>query len=99
MGKKFIFLFILLFLRYYNYTLNNNGVLEWHGDNYEQDYLTDLIGRKALNFLADYEGENPFLMVLATPSPHAPFTPAPQHKTAFVDKARITLAMDSATHS
>jgi hypothetical protein len=71
-------------------------VLEWHGDNYEQDYLTDLIGRKALNFLADYEGENPFLMVLATPSPHAPFTPAPQHKTAFEDKARITLAMDSA---
>ena len=58
-------------------------MLEWHGDDYEEDYLTDLIGRKALKFIADYESKNPFLMVLATPSPHAPFTPAPQHSTAF----------------
>ena len=25
----------------------------------------------------------PFLMVLSTPAPHAPFTPAPQYETAF----------------
>ena len=67
------------FLRYYHYTLNNNGVLEHHGDSYEHDYLTDLIGRRAKSFVSNYDKKNPFLMVLATPAPHAPFTPAPQH--------------------
>ena len=53
--------------------------MEHHGDNYENDYLTDLIGRKAKRFVSNYDEKNPFLMVLATPAPHAPFTPAPQH--------------------
>ena len=61
--------------RYYNYILNINGRLERHGNNYTQDYLTDVIGRLALNFLSNRTCEKPFLMVLATPSPHAPFTP------------------------
>ncbi len=37
--------------RYYNYTLSINGKKEVHGDNYENDYLTDVIGRKARAFL------------------------------------------------
>ena len=80
--------------RYYNYTLSINGKAETHGDNYENDYLTDVIGRKADLFLDAYEelrderGQretNPFLMVLSTPAPHDPFTPAPQYQDAFPD--------------
>ena len=81
--------------RYYDYILSINGKAERHGFDYEEDYLTDVIGRKAENFLDIYErlrdenetGEiNPFLMVLATPAPHDPFTPAPQYKDAFPDE-------------
>uniref|UniRef100_A0A4W4HAF3 N-acetylglucosamine-6-sulfatase n=1 Tax=Electrophorus electricus TaxID=8005 RepID=A0A4W4HAF3_ELEEL len=31
--------------KYYNYTLSANGKAEIHGDNYEKDYLTDLIDK------------------------------------------------------
>ena len=81
-------------LRYYNYKLSIDGKEESHGNDYEADYLTDLIGRKAVDFLDSY-GEmeekqskdmDPFLMVLSTPAPHAPFTPAPQYENAFPDK-------------
>ena len=72
--------------RYYNYKLSVNGTEERHGDVYEEDYLTDVIGRKAMEFFDHYEKSgrsDPFLMVLATPSPHAPFTPAPQYANHF----------------
>ena len=71
-----------------------NGEAEEHGDTYETDYLTDVIKRKALNWLEEYrilkdqsqDGVvNPFLMVLATPAPHGPFTPAPQYANEFSD--------------
>ena len=69
--------------RYYNYKLNINGHLEHHGFNYTEDYLTDVIGRLALNFLRNQTCQRPFLMVLAFPAPHAPFTPAPQYADHF----------------
>ena len=81
-------------LRYYNYTLSVDGVAEEHGDNYENDYLTDIIGRKAEAWMDEYEAQrdqrgeelmNPFLMVLSTPAPHGPFTPAPQYANEFAD--------------
>jgi len=76
--------------RYYNYTLSINGKKEEHGDNYTTDYLTDVIRRKSIQFLSYYvnrdTGTNPFLMVLAPPACHAPFTPAPQYKDMFKDK-------------
>jgi len=76
--------------RYYNYTLSNNGKAEVHQDNYTTDYLTDVIRRKSIQFLTHYvrtkSAENPFLMVLAPPACHAPFTPAPQYRDKFKDK-------------
>ena len=42
--------------KYYNYTLSINGKEEKHGDDYENDYLTDVIGRKAAEFLDNLEG-------------------------------------------
>ena len=74
------------FHRYYNYTLSINGKAEAHGDTYPADYLTDVIADRAHSFLDMYETRNirnPFLMVLAPPAAHAPFTPAPQHAAAF----------------
>ena len=40
--------------QYYNYDLSVDGVREHHGRDYEEDYLTDLIGRQALEFLDEY---------------------------------------------
>ncbi|XP_023339862.1 N-acetylglucosamine-6-sulfatase [Eurytemora carolleeae] len=71
--------------RYYNYKLSINGVEESHGEDYETDYLTDVIGRKAEGFLNSWNKSSPFLMVLATPASHAPFTPAPQYKDNYAN--------------
>jgi len=86
--------------KYYNYTLSVNGKAEVHKDSYPRDYLTDVIRRKAIQFLnkvsrrASGSGA-PFLMVLAPPACHAPFTPAPQYKDRFKDvKAPRTPAFD-----
>ena len=65
-----IVLYTFLYSRYYNYTLSVNGKAEQHGPNYEKDYLTDVISRKALDWLKDHrnskdqngdENVNPFL--------------------------------------
>jgi len=69
--------------KFYNYTLSRNGVAEKHADNYEEDYLTDLLGREASSFLSSRDPSRPFLMVLAAPASHAPFTPAPQYSEEF----------------
>ncbi|GAB5363917.1 hypothetical protein AAMO2058_000924500 [Amorphochlora amoebiformis] len=70
--------------RYFNYTISNNGQPEYHGNSYDDDYLTDILTRRALDFLDDASERNqPFFMWIGTPAAHAPFTPAPQYeKTA-----------------
>ena len=83
-----------MYSRYYNYTLSVNGQAEQHGQNYEEDYLTDVISRKALDWLKDHryskdqngdENVSPFLMVVAPPAPHDPYTYAPQYENEFLD--------------
>jgi N-acetylglucosamine-6-sulfatase len=37
--------------RYYNYTLSINGKPKDYGSDYDRDYLTDEIGRRANSFL------------------------------------------------
>lgn len=70
--------------KYYNYTLSINGTTKKYGDK-PDDYLTDVIGNLATQFLKTRNGNDgsQFLMVLAPPAPHAPFTPAPRHNDAF----------------
>ncbi|XP_003227950.2 N-acetylglucosamine-6-sulfatase [Anolis carolinensis] len=68
--------------KYYNYTLSSNGREEKHGDLYEEDYLTDLITNRSLAFLQRLS-RPPFLMVLAPPASHSPWTAAPHYKSAF----------------
>ncbi|XP_065351291.1 N-acetylglucosamine-6-sulfatase-like [Cloeon dipterum] len=69
--------------RYQNYTLSENGTWRSYGDRPE-DYLTDVIAERALEFLNQGQLQNtPFLMVLATPAAHDPFTPAEKYKGRF----------------
>ena len=71
---------------YYNYTLSANGKPEVHGDTYPEDYLTEVIGVKARNFLmAHSSADSPFFMMLSLPACHAPFTPADRYKNNFSD--------------
>ena len=90
---------LLCILRNYNYTLSINGEAEEHGNIYENDYFTDVMGRKALDWLEEYRVSkdqyedgvfNPFLMVLATSAPKAtgskPPIPAPQYANNFLDR-------------
>ncbi len=74
--------------RYYNYALLVNGKWEHHGQVYKEDYLTDVMGRKAHDFLDGYlatdeRHRQPFLMFLSTPAAHGPYTPAPQYGNEF----------------
>ncbi|KAH0623095.1 hypothetical protein JD844_031046, partial [Phrynosoma platyrhinos] len=68
--------------KYYNYTLSANGREEKHGDLYEEDYLTDLITNRSLAFLQKLS-RPPFLMVLAPPAAHSPWTAAPHYRSAY----------------
>ena len=75
--------------RYYNYTLSINGKAKHHGDHFATDYLTDVIRRRAISFLdkmyKSQKDDSPFLMMLAPPAAHAPFTPAPENKEKFTN--------------
>ena len=72
--------------RYYNYTLNRNGKLEKHGNNYHQDYFTDLIVREGIRFLRQTTNKypnKPILMVLSMPAPHGTEDSAPQYQNRY----------------
>lgn len=65
---------------FYDYVLSVNGTAETHGHDYLEDYLTDLINRKATDFVeGQHEGSSPFFMMLSTPACHEPFPPAPHY--------------------
>ncbi|XP_059050629.1 N-acetylglucosamine-6-sulfatase-like [Achroia grisella] len=64
---------------YYNYTISNDGVPTHSTDL----YLTDLIREISINYIENQTKTQPFLMVLAPPAPHQPFTPAPRHKGVY----------------
>ncbi|MBN2549229.1 MAG: sulfatase-like hydrolase/transferase [Anaerolineales bacterium] len=67
----------------YNYTLNENGDLVPYGDQPE-DYLTDVLSDKAVDFIERAEADHtPFFMYIAPYVPHSPATPAPRHADLF----------------
>lgn len=61
---------------YYNYNLNENGKLVWHGSA-QADYSTDVLRDKATSFIRT--SERPFFLYLSVYSPHEPTTVAPRH--------------------
>src|SRR3954447_4034528 len=67
----------------FNYDLNVNGQAVHHGRQ-PQDYLTDVIAGRAVDFINRSADANaPFVVELATFAPHAPSTPAPRDANAF----------------
>jgi N-acetylglucosamine-6-sulfatase len=68
----------------YNYTLNHDHKVIWHGTR-PQDYLNTVLERYGRRFIAhSAEAKTPFFLEVASFSPHTPNTPAPQdaHKFA-----------------
>lgn len=65
----------------YGYRLNENGTLVDHGFQ-KQDYLSDVLARKATDFITGSKG-TPFFLYLAPIGPHNPANPAVRHANAF----------------
>src|SRR5687767_1050616 len=78
------------FSTYFNYRLNENGTVVQYGAG-EQDYLTDVLTRKSVEFIEDAEAtdDQPFFLMLSANAPHSgtapngPPTPAPRHAGMF----------------
>jgi arylsulfatase A-like enzyme len=71
----------------FDYTLNENGTIVHYGTAID-DYLQDVLNRKTADFIrrnAASENRKPFLVWLATSSPHLPATPAPRHANNFLN--------------
>ncbi|WUH98114.1 sulfatase [Spirillospora sp. NBC_00431] len=67
----------------YNYNMNENGRLVHYGSR-PQDYLTDVLASKGLDFIKRAHGSSqPFFMEISTFAPHGPFVPAPRHVGKF----------------
>lgn len=74
--------------RYYNYSLIEGGIgkrakKSWHGDQYAVDYLPNVLRNYTLEKISTMR--EPWLMVVAWPTPHGPFTPAPWAKGTMSD--------------
>lgn len=75
---------------YFNYTLNENGVVVRYGDAPE-DYATDMLTAKVVDFIdrAEAHDAQPFFAFFAPPAPHGdgvpngPALPAPRHAGMF----------------
>jgi arylsulfatase A-like enzyme len=72
-------------LVYYDYTLNENGVLRQYGRTPEE-YSTDLLRDRSLAYI-DAHANAPFFLVYAPFGPHEPATPAPRHAGYFAGLA------------
>jgi N-acetylglucosamine-6-sulfatase len=67
---------------YYDYTLNENGVLNSYGSA-PADYSTDVLAARADQFIRTTTG--PLFLFFAAHAPHGPATPAPRHANTFND--------------
>jgi arylsulfatase A-like enzyme len=66
----------------YDFEANDNGTLVQYGHE-RADYGTDVLTRKALEFLDSDLADGPFFMLVATKAPHSPAIPAPEYEEDF----------------
>jgi arylsulfatase A-like enzyme len=66
----------------YDYEANDNGTLVQYGHDRE-DFATDVLTGKALEFLGSPLANDPFFMLIATKAPHSPAIPAPEYDDDF----------------
>ncbi|XP_070533711.1 extracellular sulfatase Sulf-1-like isoform X4 [Ptychodera flava] len=72
--------------RFYDYAINRNGNRIKHGNDYYNDYLTDLIANDSVTFFKlskQVYPTRPVAIVLAMPAPHGPEDAAPQYQHMF----------------
>ena len=65
----------------FNYDLNQSGTVHHYGSA-DTDYLTDVVAGLGASFV-NKEPDRPFLLEIATFTPHAPYIPAPRDANAF----------------
>jgi N-acetylglucosamine-6-sulfatase len=79
----------------FHYSLNEDGKVIRYGND-PKDYLTDVVSSEAVRFIKQ-GGSQPFLIEIATFTPHAPYVPAPRDLIAFPDlRAPRTAAYNAA---
>lgn len=71
---------------FYGYTANSAGAVSTFGDD-PTDYGTDVLARRATNFIRTTEPARPLFLYFAPHAPHGPATPAPGDGRAFSDLA------------
>lgn len=72
----------------YRYTLNENGKqIDYNETGQgESQYMTDVLGRKAGDFIVRASADDvPFFVYLSTYAPHVPVKPAPRHAALMPD--------------
>jgi N-acetylglucosamine-6-sulfatase len=73
------------FEQQFDYYLNVNGEIQFFGRD-PNDYATDVLGRKAIDFIEQVsKRDKPFLLVLSPFAPHDPAVSAPRHATLYRD--------------
>jgi N-acetylglucosamine-6-sulfatase len=73
---------------FYDYTLNENGTLVQYGRG-EENYSTDVLAAKAVDFIKG-SGKEPFFLVLSFYAPHQPRTFAERHRDMFRTDEQIS---------
>jgi len=68
--------------QYFDYTLVENGVEVPYGST-DAEYSTDVLAAKAVQFIHDNAGTQPFFLYFTPYAPHAPATPAPRYAGKF----------------
>ena len=66
----------------YNYDANDNGTMAHYGTD-RSDYSTDVLTRKALEFLGSDLADSPFFLMITPKAPHQPAIPAPEYEDEF----------------
>lgn len=82
------------------FTKKREGELDWHRGfetSRDEGYVTDLIGREAVRFIASSNSQDPFFLYVAFTAPHTPLQAKPKDVTRYTsienERKRVYAAM------